>query len=304
MIPEMVRTAAAEVPNGELNQPFCSVSRVNELADFANEAPSSDVKHAALPNVPPSASTVTTPVVSICSRPLVALQRSTATNTSRAGRNPAGSVNGTGLVPVVAMAPLRWTMPEMVRTAGAEVPNGEPVQPFCSVSGVNELADFAKVAPSSEVKHAALLNVPPSAWTVTTPVGSICSRPLVASHRSTGMKTGLAGRNAAGSVNGTGLVPVVAIAPLRWTMPEMVRTAGAEVPNGEPVQPFCSVSGVQPLVSGFGADVAACAAAVPRTPTGRVTASTLTAQTASRRGLRVTARRLPPSVRANISPAI
>ena len=112
-----------------------------------------------------------------------------------AGRNPAGRVNGTGLVPEVAIAPLRWTMPEMVRTAGAEVPDGESNQPFCSVSGVNERADFANEAPSSEVKHAALLNAPPSAWTVTTPVGSTCSRPLVALHRSTGTNTAWAGRN-------------------------------------------------------------------------------------------------------------
>ena len=76
------------------------------------------------------------------------------------------------------------------------------------------------------MKHAALLNVPPSASTVTTPVGSICSRPLVAVHRSTGTNTTLTGQNAAGSVNGTGLVPEVAIAPLRWMIPEMVCTAG------------------------------------------------------------------------------
>ena len=63
------------------------------------------MKHAALLNSPLSASTVTTPDGSICSRPLVALHRSTATNTVLAGRNPAGRVNGTGLVPVVAIAP-------------------------------------------------------------------------------------------------------------------------------------------------------------------------------------------------------
>src|SRR5215469_6519424 len=125
----------------------------------------------------------------------------------------------------------------MARTAGAEVPNGELVQPFCSVSGVNEVADFANQAPSSEVKHAALLNAPPSASTVTTPVGSICSRPLVALHRSTGTNTTLAGRNPAGRVNGTGLVPEVAIAPLKWMIPEMARTAGAAVPNGALNQP-------------------------------------------------------------------
>ena len=72
---------------------------------------------------------------------------------------------------------MKCTIPEMVRTAAAEVPNGMVVHPFCSVSGVNEVADFANEAPSSEVKHAALLNAPPSASTVTTPVCSICSTP-------------------------------------------------------------------------------------------------------------------------------
>src|SRR5579863_4595274 len=201
----MVRTAGAEVPTGELNQPFCNVSGVNKLADFANETPSSEVKHPALLNAPPSAWTLTTPVGSICSRPLVALHRSTGTNTTRAGRNAAGRVNGTGLVPEVAIAPLRWMIPEMVRTAGPEVPNGELNQPFCSVRGVNELADLANAAPSREVKHAALLNVPPSASTVTTPDVSICSTPWVALHRSTGTNTARAGRNAAGRVKGTGL---------------------------------------------------------------------------------------------------
>jgi hypothetical protein len=117
-------------------------------------------------------------------------------------------------------------------------------------------------------------------------------------------------------VNGTGLVPVVAIAPLRWTIPEMARAAGADVPNGELVQPVCSVSGVQLLVSACGADVAACAVVLPRAHTGRVTATALTAQTASKRSVRVTARerwrpvdrvtaeRLPPSACVNLSPAI
>src|SRR5579863_4884557 len=204
----------------------------------------------------------------------------------------------------------------MVRTAGAEVPTGELNQPFCNVSGVNELADFANETPSSEVKHAALLNAPPSGWTVTTPVGSICSRPLVALHRSTGTNTTLAGRKAAGRVNGTGLLPVVAMAPLKCTIPETVRTAAAEVPNGELVQPFCNANGVQPLVNAPGADVAACAATVPTAPTGSVTAATLTAQTANWRSPRVTTRqiwqaqdrpavwRLPPLARVNGTPAI
>ena len=77
------------MPNGELNQPSCSVSGVNELADLANQAPSREVKQAALLNAPPSAWTVTTPDLSICSTPWVALHRSTGTNTTLAGRNPA-----------------------------------------------------------------------------------------------------------------------------------------------------------------------------------------------------------------------
>ena len=205
------------------------------------------MKHAAFWNAPPSAWTVTTPVGSICSRPLVVVQRSTWTKTAVLGRKPAGRVNGTGLEPEVPIAPLRWTIPETVRTAGAAVPNGELNQPFSSVSRVKELADLANVTPSSEVKHAALLNAPPSASTVTTPVGSTSKAPLVPLHKSTGTNTSCAGRNEAGRVKGTGLVPVVAIAPLRWTIPEMVLTAAAEVPNGESVQPFCSVSGVNEL---------------------------------------------------------
>jgi hypothetical protein len=56
-----------------------SVSEVKELADFANEAPSSEVKHWAWEKVPPSACTVTTPLGSMNRRPLLALHRSTAT---------------------------------------------------------------------------------------------------------------------------------------------------------------------------------------------------------------------------------
>ena len=95
------------------------------------------------------------------------------------------------------------------------MPNGPPVQPFCSFSVVNEVADLANETPSSEVKQAALLKRPPSAWTGTTPVGAICSRPWVAVHRSTVTNTVWAGRNPDGSVNGTALEPVVAIAPSR-----------------------------------------------------------------------------------------
>src|SRR5215472_1975144 len=110
--------------------------------------------------LPPSACTLTVPWGEMSRRPLVALHRSTGTKTLAAGRKPAGSVNGTELVPDVAMAPLSWTIPEMVRTAALEVPNGALVHPFTSVSGVNELADFANEAPSSEVKHWASEKLP------------------------------------------------------------------------------------------------------------------------------------------------
>jgi hypothetical protein len=133
------------------------------------------------------------------------------------------------------------------------VPGPSPGHRPQGTSGANE-------TPSSEVKQAAWLKAPPSASTVTTPVGSICSRPLVALHRLTATNTTAVGWNAAGKVNGTGLVPVVATAPLKWTIPEMVRTAGAEVPNGEPVHPFCNVKAVQADIAST-ADGAACAAA-------------------------------------------
>src|SRR6266700_7071676 len=135
----------------------------------------------------------------------------------------------------------------MVRTAALEVPKGALVQPFFRGRLVNDVADLANCAPSSEVKHWALEKVPPSACTVTTPLGAMNRRPLVALHRSTLTKTLVAGRKAFGSVNGTGLVPLVAIAPLKWTIPETLTTAAFEVPNGALVQPFLRVSGVSAL---------------------------------------------------------
>src|SRR5579859_3636827 len=120
-------------------------------------------------------------------RPLVALHRSTGTNTFVAGRIDAGSVNATGLVPVVAMAPWKWTTPEIVLAAALAVPKGPLVQPFCSVSGVYPPGLVAKDTPSRDVKHWALANTPPWACTVTTPVlWAMNSRPLVALHMSTG----------------------------------------------------------------------------------------------------------------------
>src|SRR5437764_3233276 len=65
----------------------------------ANQAPSRDVKHAALEKLPLSACTVTTPLGWMNRRPLVALHRSNGTYTLVAGRKPTGSVHGTELVP-------------------------------------------------------------------------------------------------------------------------------------------------------------------------------------------------------------
>src|SRR6185312_8588049 len=132
----------------------------------------------------------------------------------------------------------------MLRTAALEAPKGALVQPFLRVRVVNDAFDLANLAPSSEVKHWALEKVPPSASTFTTPLGAMSSRPLVALHRSMGINTLVGGRKAFGRVNGTGFVPPVAIAPLKWTIPETLTTAALDVPNGALVQPFLRVSGV------------------------------------------------------------
>src|SRR5215471_8169478 len=119
--------------------------------------------------------------------------------------------------------------------------------------------------PSSEVKHWAL-EKPPSDWTVTTPLCWMNRRPLVALHKSTGTKTFVPGRKFAGSVNGTVLVPEVAMAPLKWTTPLMLRTAALDVAKGALVQTFLRVSWVSALTC------FACAAPAPRR--GRMTAVT------------------------------
>src|SRR6516165_9879521 len=113
-----------------------------------NETPSSEVKHWAL--VKSWASTLTKPLCWMNRRPLVAPHRSTGTKTLVPGRKFAGSVNGTELVPEVAMAPLRWTTPEMPRTAALDVPNGELLHPFLSARFVKNAGALAKEAPSSE----------------------------------------------------------------------------------------------------------------------------------------------------------
>src|SRR5215471_12796659 len=131
----MTRTAGLAEANPVLVQPFSRVSGVNEFADGANETPSSEVKHWALDQLPPSASTVTEPSAWMNKSPLVAPHRSTGTKILRAGRSPGGKVKATWLVPFVCMAPSKWTMPEMLRTAGLAVPNPYLTQPFWRVSG-------------------------------------------------------------------------------------------------------------------------------------------------------------------------
>src|SRR5262249_8869071 len=103
--------------------------------------------------------------------------------------------------------------PLMLRTAALELPKGASVQPFLRVRVVNDVFDLANWAPSSEVKHWAL----EKSWasTLTTPLGWMTSRPLVALHRSTGTHKLVTEQNAFGKVNGTALVPEVAIAPLK-----------------------------------------------------------------------------------------
>src|SRR6516225_5477404 len=107
------------------------------------------------------------------------------------------------------------------------------------------------------------------------------SSPAVALSRSTGTATLVAGRSPAGRVNATGLLPLVWIAPLRWTIPLMLVTAAAAVPLPYSAQPFCSVRLVQVVVSACGADVAAWAVAAPAS--GSATAAAHTAPAAVRR---------------------
>src|SRR5204862_7957309 len=105
------------------------------------------------------------------------------------------------------------------------------VRPSCHAGGGSAVG--ANGAPSRDVKHGAWEKVPPGARTVTTPLGAMSKRPLVALHRSTGTCTLVAGRKPTGSVNGTALVPVVAISPWRVTIPETLATCALLVPTGD-----------------------------------------------------------------------
>src|SRR5438874_486951 len=117
----------------------------------------------------------------------------------------------------------------MLLTAAFDVLDGAFVHPLTSGSVVNPVAFSALDAPCGEVWHWALEKVPPSARTVTTPLGLMSKLPLVVLHRSIGTCTLVAGRKPTGSVNGTGLVPLVLIAPLKWTTPLMLLTSAFEV---------------------------------------------------------------------------
>src|SRR4051812_33452806 len=107
-------------------------------------------------------------------------------------------------------------IPPVRVNAASVVLNGALVHPFCRVSGVK--SERVNEAPSREVKHWALENVPPSAWTPTEPLGWMTLRPFVLPQRLTGTYTLVPGRRPLGSVNATAVVPLE-IAPLKRTIP-------------------------------------------------------------------------------------
>src|SRR5256885_119376 len=121
--------------------------------------------------------------------PLVVLHRSTGTCTLVAGRKPTGSANGTALVPVVAIAPLKWTTPWMLLTAAFDLFYNASAPPEICARALHAALPIANEAPSRDVKHWALEKVPPSARTVTTPLGLTSKLPLVVLHRSIGTCT-------------------------------------------------------------------------------------------------------------------
>src|ERR1051326_6120189 len=109
MVPDRLTapTGTGERPAGR-DQQGAPEGCVRNVPDQGmNDTPSSEVKHCALEKVPFSASTLTIPLCWMTSRPLVALHRSTGTKTVVPGWKFAGRVNGTVLLPLVAMAPLR-----------------------------------------------------------------------------------------------------------------------------------------------------------------------------------------------------
>src|SRR5882672_1745413 len=96
-----------------------------------------------------------------------------------------GSVNAAVDAPVVAIAPVSRTMPPLTAAPARPVENGALVQAFSRASGVK--SDAVNVAPSSDVKHWALDQLPPGATTTEAePVGEMNSRPFAEPHRSIG----------------------------------------------------------------------------------------------------------------------
>src|SRR5260370_755960 len=147
-------------------------------------------------------------------------------------------------MPLVAIAPLKCTIPLMLVTAALLVPKGAFVQPFASASDVRLGGDTANAAPSSSTQHAPRGVWGASASTVTTPLGSIMRRPL-ASQRLTGTYTDAAGRKPTGNVKAWELVPLAVMVPLKCTIPSMLATAAGLMPPPVALYPpFCRVSGV------------------------------------------------------------
>jgi hypothetical protein len=139
---------------------------------------------------------------------------------------------------------------------------------------------LANEAPSSEVKHWALLKAP-AASTSTDPSVLICRRPLVPLHISTATYTSPDGLNDVGNVNAWAGVPE-AIAPLKWTIPPpSLATAALRVPKGALVQLFSSVNGVYvrlsvlaPAERGWAMAVTPNVATIPNVKTAVVMAMT------------------------------
>src|SRR5215469_6700132 len=134
-------------------------------------------------------------------------------------------MNGTGFVPLVRIAPLKCTIPEMTRAAAFAVPDGKFCQPFLSFSAVNDFGDRANAAPSSEVPHLMAKDWPGSDCTLATPLAVMLSCPISPVHRLIRMRTVLLGRNLAGRIKATVFLPVGMISPSKRTNPPDRRTA-------------------------------------------------------------------------------
>jgi hypothetical protein len=127
------------------------------------------------------------------------------------------------LVPLVLIAPLNRTIPEITRTDALAAPAAS-FQPWPSFSAVNDLPDSENVAPSSEVLH---WNIQAAgASTFTTPVGAMSRSPMPPVQTLITTLTVLRGRNLRGSVNALREVPAVLMSPAKCTMPPVMPTEG------------------------------------------------------------------------------